>query len=110
LIQVVLGKSLVTNANSTFNLNLWWALEGGGATWSMCCRTASVTECVPDAKLGIVTRFDVERVENSLIWFERLITAPDQLEEFIWVAINFAAVAAALLSEYALGHSQAEPK
>ncbi|KAL5114029.1 hypothetical protein ACEQ8H_008085 [Pleosporales sp. CAS-2024a] len=80
--EIVLGNSSITNANATFNSDLWWALKGGGANYAFV-----------DPKPGIVTRFDVETVENDQIWFEALLIDTDQLERFLQVAVDFAAVA-----------------
>ncbi|PVI05735.1 FAD-binding domain-containing protein [Periconia macrospinosa] len=73
--EVVLGDSSIVNANQTHNRDLWWALRGGGANY------------------GIVTRFDVETVENSSIWFEGLLIDPNEQEALLKVAIDFVAAA-----------------
>lgn len=42
---------------------------------------------------GIVTRFDVETVENSPIWFEGLLFDITQYQDLLRVAVDFAAAA-----------------
>ena len=39
-----------------------------------------------------MTRFDVETVENEQIWFEALLIDVTQLEKFLQVAVEFAAI------------------
>ncbi|KHN93732.1 FAD-binding, type 2 [Metarhizium album ARSEF 1941] len=67
--------SSIVNANETANKDLWWALRGGGANF------------------GIVTRFDVQTVENGQIWFEGLFFKVSQHERLLTVAADFAAAA-----------------
>lgn len=73
--EVVLGNSSIVNANQTSNADLWWALRGGGANF------------------GIVTRFDVETVENADIWFEGLLLESADYAQFLQVAADYAATA-----------------
>ncbi|KAF3067391.1 Bifunctional solanapyrone synthase [Daldinia childiae] len=73
--EVVLGDSSIVNANKSSNEDLFWALKGGGANF------------------GIVTRFDVETVENGQIWFEGLLFDPSQHERLLQVTVDFAAAA-----------------
>ncbi|KAF1962418.1 FAD-binding domain-containing protein [Byssothecium circinans] len=73
--EVVLGNASIINANRTHNEDLWWALRGGGANY------------------GVVTKFNVETVENGQIWFEGLLIDSSETEKFLEVAVEFAAAA-----------------
>jgi len=42
---------------------------------------------------GIVTKFDVETVKNGQIWFEGLLIDSSEMERFLQIAVDFAAVA-----------------
>lgn len=42
---------------------------------------------------GIITRFDVETVENGQIWFEGLLVDDNELERLLQIAIDFAETA-----------------
>ncbi|KAL8777895.1 MAG: hypothetical protein Q9213_007662 [Squamulea squamosa] len=59
--EIVLSDGTVTNANADRNVDLFWALKGGGANF------------------GIVTRFDLYTIPVKNIWFQVAIYAPDQV-------------------------------
>ncbi|KAK8036503.1 FAD-binding domain-containing protein [Apiospora marii] len=73
--KVVLGNGSIVNANQKSNPDLWWALKGGGANF------------------GIVTRFDIETIDNNQIWFEGLLVDADQQDKLIEAAVDYAAEA-----------------
>ncbi|KAL8859642.1 MAG: hypothetical protein Q9178_003756 [Gyalolechia marmorata] len=59
--EIVLSDGAITTANADRNVDLFWALKGGGANF------------------GIVTRFDLYTIPVKNIWFQVTIYTPDQV-------------------------------
>ncbi|CAG8980498.1 hypothetical protein HYALB_00013099 [Hymenoscyphus albidus] len=63
--EIVLADGTVTNANSSENSDLFWALKGGGPNF------------------GIVTRFDLFTIPVGQIWFQVSLYSVDQVDDVI---------------------------
>ncbi|KAH7322477.1 hypothetical protein B0I35DRAFT_449921 [Stachybotrys elegans] len=63
--EVVTATGVIINANSTHNSDLFWALKGGGPNF------------------GVVTRFDLNTIEEDQIWGQINIYTPDQALEVL---------------------------
>ncbi|OTB15927.1 hypothetical protein K445DRAFT_317556 [Daldinia sp. EC12] len=63
--EIVLSDGTITNANSSVNPDLFWALKGGGPNF------------------GIVTRFDLYTVPVRGIWYQASIYSVDQADAIL---------------------------
>ncbi|KAI1651485.1 FAD-binding domain-containing protein [Daldinia loculata] len=63
--EIVLSDGTITNASSTVNPDLFWALKGGGPNF------------------GIVTRFDLYTVPVRGIWYQASIYSVDQADALL---------------------------
>ncbi|KAI8963317.1 FAD-binding domain-containing protein [Daldinia sp. FL1419] len=63
--EIVLSDGTITNANSTVNPDLFWALKGGGPNF------------------GIVTRFDLYTVPVRGIWYQASIYSVEQADAIL---------------------------